>query len=64
VKTLSKADLVAFLYLLMRDSAPTGEIVRVVRMLKLGENEDVLYTSPELKAYAERLAAEMLERAV
>lgn len=55
---LSKADLVQFLYLLMRDAAPTGEIVRVVRMLHLGE--DVTYTSPELESYAKRLADELL----
>lgn len=44
----------------MRDAAPTGEIVRVVRMLNVGGNIDYVYTSPELEAYAKRLANEML----
>jgi hypothetical protein len=60
MKVFSREDLVAFLYLLMRDAAPTGEIVRVVRMLNVGGNNENVYTSPELEAYAKRLANELL----
>lgn len=58
--TLSKAKLVELLYLLMRDVAPTGEVVRVIRMIDTSSDDKVLFTSPELHAYAERLAEEVL----
>lgn len=59
-EVLPKSALVSLLYLLMRDAAPTGEVVRIVRMLKGKIGEENRYTSPELQAYAERLADEML----
>lgn len=50
------------LYLLMRDAAPTGEVVRVVEMMADMRREcrDVVFTSKELQAYAERLAGKLL----
>lgn len=57
---LSKQKLVQMLYLLMRDAAPTGEIVRIVRELKKVGDDDAIFTSPELEAYATRLASELL----
>lgn len=56
---LPRDKLVELLYLLMRDSAPTGEIVRVIRTVK-DTTCKVTYTSPELEAYATRLADELL----
>jgi hypothetical protein len=58
--TLSKTKLTELLYLFMRDAAPTGDVVRIVRMMDTSSNDSVRYTSPELQAYAERLAGEML----
>lgn len=58
--SLPKGKLVELLYLLMRDAAPTGEVVRIVRMLDVESGNDTVYTSPELRAYAERLAGELL----
>lgn len=58
--SLSEKKLIAFLYLLMRDAAPTGEIVRIVRELKNLDDGDHIFTSPELEAYAKRLAGELL----
>ena len=58
--TFSKNKLVEFLYLLMRDAAPTGEIVRIVRMIDTSSKDETKFTSPELQAYAERLAGELL----
>jgi len=58
-KTLTKPKLVEFLYLLMRDAAPTGAIVNAIRMLSV--TDDTTYTSKELHAYAERLASEMIQ---
>lgn len=51
-------NLVAFLYLLMRDELPTGRVVSVINML--GESEiNAIYTNKNLEAmardYAERL---------
>lgn len=60
-KVFSKRHLVAFLYMLMRDAAPTSEVVRIVRMLDTSSQDDVVYTSKELQAYAERLAGELLD---
>ncbi len=62
---LSKNKLIEFLYLLMRDAAPTGEIVRIVRMMKteqrLSEATELsTFSSPELHSYAVRLAEELL----
>ena len=57
---LSKRKLIELLYLLMRDAAPTGEIVRIVRMIDTTTDDGATYTSPELQAYAERLAGELL----
>lgn len=57
---LSKDKLVELLYLLMRDAAPTGEIVRIVKMVDTTSHDLVRYTSPELEAYARRLAEELL----
>ncbi len=48
------------MYLLMRDAAPTGEIVRIVRELKVLGDVDPIFTSPELEAYAKRLVSELL----
>jgi hypothetical protein len=59
-ESLSFDDLVTFLYLMMRDAAPSGEVVRIVRMIKWGKSEETTYSSPELHAYAVRLANEML----
>jgi len=58
--SLSKEHLVTFLYLLMRDAAPTGEIVRIIRMIDVNNTSTTVYTSQELKAYAERLATELI----
>jgi hypothetical protein len=57
---LSKEKLIEFLYLLMRDAAPTGEIVRIVHMINVKSNAPVTFTSTELHSYAARLATEML----
>jgi len=60
--SMSKKKLVEFLYLLMRDAAPTGEIVRIVRMIDYPDNSgENTYSSKELAAYAERLADELLQ---
>jgi hypothetical protein len=58
---LSYDKLVEFLYLLMRDAAPTGEVVRVARMVKEGGDDEITFTSKELEAYAKRIAMEMLQ---
>ena len=58
--SLSKDKLVEFLYLLMRDAAPTGEIVRAIRMVVQARDEPSVYTSRELEAYARRLAGELV----
>lgn len=59
--SLSYEKLVTFLYLLMRDAAPTGEVVRIARMIKEADEQDTTYTSKELEAYAKRIAMEMLQ---
>lgn len=59
--SLSKEKLVELLYLLMRDATPTGEIVRIIRMVKQSvEDDQNMYTSKELEAYSRRLADELL----
>jgi hypothetical protein len=61
-KVLTKNKLVELLYLLMRDAAPTGEIVRIIRMMTGHLDDDqTSYTSKELQSYAIRLAEELLE---
>lgn len=63
---LSYEKLVEFLYLLMRDAAPTGSIVEIVRIVARNDGtaptpeSPNTYTSKELQAYAERLAKELL----
>jgi hypothetical protein len=51
---MTKEKFVTFLYLLMRDAAPTGEIVRILKELD-SVNGDCKFSSPELEAYARRL---------
>lgn len=62
--SLSKEKLVEMLYLLMRDAAPTSEILRVVNMVAELQSDSeeglVVYTSPELEAYARRMADKLL----
>lgn len=61
-EVLTKNKLVELLYLVMRDAAPTGEIVRIIRMMAGHLDSEVTgYTSKELQAYAIRLASEFLE---
>ena len=59
--TLSYDKLVQFLYLLMRDAAPTGDVVTAARTVAHSSlDEEIVYTSKELEAYAKRIAMEML----
>ena len=62
IPSLSRDKLVELLYLLMRDACPSGEVVRIIRMVKTSIDEDTtpVFTSKELQAYAERLAGELL----
>lgn len=60
MESLPKDKLVELLYLLMRDAAPTGEIVRVIRMIDARSSNTVVYSSKELEAYARRLVEELL----
>lgn len=57
---LPRNKLVELLYLLMRDATPTGEVVRIVHMIDVKSTDQIIFTSPELQAYAERLAGELL----
>lgn len=47
------------LYLLMRDVVPTGEIIRVIRMVQESKNDDIVFSSKELETYANKLAQEL-----
>jgi len=65
--SLSYEKLVMFLYLLMRDVAPTGfvvsalrETVKAVAETEVTPESPNTYSSKELQAYAERLATEMV----
>lgn len=55
---LTHNKLVLFLYLLMRDVGPTGDIVQAARMTA-EIKDDPIFTSKELEAYAKRIAMEM-----
>lgn len=62
IPQLSYEKLVQFLYLLMRDAAPTADVVQAARQVKETDIDDeVVYTSKELEAYAKRIAMEMLQ---
>lgn len=58
--SISEEHLVALFYLLMRDACPSGELVRIIKMIDIHSNSDYAFTSLELEAYARRLVKEFL----
>jgi hypothetical protein len=51
----------AFLYLLMRDYLPTGDVCKIIQ--ELGELKDFNFTAKELSALAKRYAEEIEQMA-
>ena len=51
----------AFLYLLMRDYLPTGDVCKIIQ--ELGELKDFNFTAKELAALAKRYAEEIEQMA-
>lgn len=55
-----KSDpLVSFIYLLMRDVAPTGLIEKVMDDTRRSRKKIVQYSAPHLRAYAQLIADEI-----
>jgi hypothetical protein len=57
---LNKENLVAFLYMLMRDSLPTGEVARLVVEVEKTKGQEIAFTSKGLEAYARELSDRLL----
>lgn len=60
MNSLTKNKLIELFYLLMRDATPTGELVRIIRMIDVNCKQPSQFTSEELHSYATRLANELL----
>jgi len=51
--------LVSLMYLLVRDCAPAGEIVRVVKMVQEQGNDTPKFTNPHLEAFSRDMVQRM-----
>jgi hypothetical protein len=54
-------NLKSFLYMLMRDSFQTGEVVRIINEVEKTKGMEITFTSQHLANYAEELSERILE---
>jgi hypothetical protein len=58
---MKNKNLTVFLYLLMRDSLPTGEVARLVQIIEKNNDQEIIFTAKGLADYAEELAQRILK---
>ena len=58
---MNSENLVTFLYMLMRDSLPTGEIERILEEVEKTKNQEVIFTAKGLETYARELSERILK---
>lgn len=51
--------LTTFLYLLMRDTVPTGEVARIVKEIESSLDQEPCFTNKHLASYAEEIAKKL-----
>lgn len=56
---MSENRLQAFLYLLMRDHLPTGEVVNLIN--SVNDQDKITFTATEIADYANNLAGRLLK---